>query len=267
MILFRHADKVAREENSRSHGHELRSRIRRISRSHADTPAAQSPNTGSGLPALPLELQYMILNHLDLSETVRLRQVCRFYRHMITPDVLSKQFSSYGQYDAVLQGCCSECLTTPGLGRLILDVTREHDAWRSICFRCWRVKLTPDYQRKHGPLLELANGEYGYICHFCAWPVCGGNSEGNQELLHGPCRVKRLLATVTWFVMAIIQVGLGVLALVLAVTMYRKVSTVLIPTTVCDSPLHVLSHVLTDIDRLWIVSGGFDSVHHPHVRS
>lgn len=243
MILFRHADKVAREENSRSHGHELRSRIRRISRSHADAPAAQSPNTGSGLPALPLELQYMILNHLDLSETVRLRQVCRFYRHMITPDVLSKQFSSYGQYDAVLQGCCSECLTTPGLGRLILDVTREHDAWRSICFRCWRVKLTPDYQRKHGPLLELANGEYGYICHFCAWPVCGGNSEGNQELLHGPCRVKRLLATVTWFVMAIIQVGLGVLALVLAVTMYRKVSTVLIPTTI-DFGLSVVALTL-----------------------
>lgn len=177
----------------------------------------------------------MILRDLDLKETVRLRQVCQFYRHVITPEVLEAQFTRYGQPDAILQGCCSECLTTPGLDRLILDVTREHDSWRSICFRCWRVKLTPDYQRKHGPLLELANGELGYICHFCAWPVCGenGSSEENQETLHGPCRIKRLMATITWFIMAIFQVGLGVLALVLAVTMYRKVQTVMIPTTVC----------------------------------
>ncbi|KAI4594501.1 hypothetical protein KJ359_008290 [Pestalotiopsis sp. 9143b] len=250
MMLFRHADKVTQQETHRNH-HELRSRIRRISRGHADAEATRQPGGGPGpspnaaaLPALPLELQFMILNHLDLPETVRLRQVCRSYRHVITPDVLQKQFSSYGQHDAVLQGCCSECLTTPGLGRLILDVTRDHDAWRSICFRCWRVKLTPDYQRKHGPLLELANGEYGYICHFCAWPVCGGgNSEGSQELLHGPCRIKRLLATVTWFVMAIIQVGLGVLALVLAVTMYKEVPSVLIPTTI-DFGLSVVALTL-----------------------
>jgi hypothetical protein len=230
-MLFRHADKVTQ---AASCGHELSARRRRKPRAKADDASKPRSNSGAALPSLPLELQFMILQHLDLSEHVRLRQVCRFYRHVISAEVLQAQFSSYGQYDAVLQGCCSECLTTPGLDRLILDVTREHDAWRSICFRCWRVKLTPNYQRKHGPLLELANGEYGYICHFCAWPVCGQNSEGTEELLHGPCRIKRLMTTVTWFVMAIIQVGLGVLALVLAVTMYRKVPSVLIPTAVCD---------------------------------
>lgn len=230
MLLFRHADSMTRQDAG--HGIRLRARMRRKPKGQARPVFTQGPEGASGIRSLPMELQFMILSHLDLPETVRLRQVCRFYRHVITADVLQSRFSSYGQHDAVLQGCCSECLTTPGLGRLILDVTRDHDAWRSICFRCWRVKLTPDYQRKHGPLLELASGDYGYICHFCAWPVCGESSDGSQELLHGPCRVKRLMATITWFVMAIIQVGLGVLALVLAVTMYGKVPSVLIPTTV-----------------------------------
>ncbi|KAI1845570.1 hypothetical protein JX265_011680 [Neoarthrinium moseri] len=215
-------------------GYELRKWLRSRSKAR-QSPAQNGPHgaTTSGLLSLPVELQFMITSHLDLAETVALRRVCRLYRHVITADIVQAQFSRYGQYDAILQGCCSECLTTPGLDRLILDVTREHDAWRSICFRCWRTQLTPDYQRKHGPLLELANGEYGYICHFCAWPVCGGDGqEGSQELLHAPCRVKRYLATITWFVMAILQVGLGVLALVLAVTQYRKVPTVLIPTCI-----------------------------------
>ncbi|KAH8194642.1 hypothetical protein TruAng_011187 [Truncatella angustata] len=232
MNIFNYAHNATQQETNR--GHELKERFRRKPRGPADLSAEkQRPGVGSGLPSLPLELQFMVLNHLNLPETVGLRQVCRFYRHVITPEVLQSRFSSYGQYDAVLQGCCSECLTTPGLDRLILDVTRDHDAWRSICFRCWRVKLTPDYQRKHGPLLELANGGIGYICHFCAWPVCGDIGSDGSETLHARCRIKRLMATITWFVMAIIQVGLGVLALVLAVSLYREAPTVLIPTAVC----------------------------------
>jgi hypothetical protein len=233
--LFTRADAVVRSATP-SPGTELGNRLRRRSKAQAATYGDLGNHAKVGaLPALPVELQLMILSRLDLPDFVRLRQVCRYYRHVITADFLQTQCTRYAQIDPVLQGCCCECLTMPGLGRLILDVTRDHDAWRSICFRCWRTKLTPSYQRKHGPLLELANGEFGYICHFCAWPVCGeGNPEAGHELLHAPCRVKRLLATLTWFVMAIIQVGLGVLALVLAVTLYRKIPTVLIPTCVCD---------------------------------
>lgn len=233
MELFKHADNVTRSITPMP-GLELVSRLRRKSRAGKETPAAirRDPSAGA-LPSLPLELQLMILSRLDLPEIVGLRQVCQYYRNVITADFLQAHCTRWGQIDPVLQGCCSECLTMPGLGRLVLDVTRDHDAWRSICFRCWRTQLTPSYQRKHGPLLELANGEIGYICHFCAWPVCGeGSPENGQELLHAPCRVKRLLATLTWFLMAIIQVGLGVLALVLAVTIYRQISTVLIPTSV-----------------------------------
>ncbi|KAH8682627.1 hypothetical protein BX600DRAFT_506205 [Xylariales sp. PMI_506] len=182
------------------------------------------------MSTLPLEIRLMILDHLQLSDILRLRQVCHSYRHVITAEFVQQLFTRYGQPDAVLQGCCIECLMMPGVDRVLLDVNRGHGQWRSVCFNCWRSKVTANYQRKHGSLLELATGEYAYMCPFCAWPVNSVNPDGTAEIMHPQCRRKRFFATVVWFVMAIIQVGLGVLALVMSVTVYRHVPTVLIPT-------------------------------------
>ncbi|KAI1206192.1 uncharacterized protein F4807DRAFT_440214 [Annulohypoxylon truncatum] len=217
------------------HSHDTQSDFRRhaLPRRRAEGEA--------GLDSLPLELQYLILSHLDLSSLITLRHTYPLYRHVITPDVVRRQFTARdGRPDPVLHGCCTECLCIPGLDRLIVDTTRPSHTWRSICFRCWRDRLSREHQRKHWPLVEMVNGDYGYICHFCTWPVHSGASNSRIKQLHAPCRVRRLVVVVSWLIMAIIQFGLGMLAAVLAWTMFRNSSTVLIPASI-DFGLAILA--------------------------
>ncbi|KAI8960016.1 hypothetical protein F5Y11DRAFT_358800 [Daldinia sp. FL1419] len=204
------------------------------SRRHAPRRIGNSGNAEeSGLDSLPLELQYLIISHLDLTSLVTLRETCPLYRQVITADVVRKQFTTPdGEHDPVLQNCCIECLCMPGLDRLIVDATRPAHTWRSICFRCWRHRLSRESGRKHWPLVEMVNGDYGYICHFCTWPVHSGNSNSRIKNMHAPCRVRRLVVVISWLIMAIIQFGLGMLAAVLAWTMFRNTSAVLIPATI-----------------------------------
>ncbi|KAI1091128.1 hypothetical protein F5B19DRAFT_493657 [Rostrohypoxylon terebratum] len=195
----------------------------------------------AGLDSLPLELQYLIISHLDLSSLVALRQTCPLYRQVVTADVLRRQFSAGdGRLDPVLDGCCTECLCIPGRDRLIVNTTQPSYEWRSICFRCWRDRLSLENHRKHWPLVEMVNGDYGYICHFCTWPVHSGTSNSRIKQMHAPCRVRRLVVVVSWLIMAIIQFGLGMLAAVLAWTMFRNSSTVLIPASI-DFGLAILA--------------------------
>ncbi|KAI1767007.1 hypothetical protein GGR53DRAFT_518632 [Hypoxylon sp. FL1150] len=194
------------------------------------------PRTGLsadvGLASLPLELQLLILSYLDLHSLVTLRQTCPLYRQVITADFLYRKFSENGQCNPVLQGCCTECLCMPGLDRLIVDTSRLRHEWRSMCFRCWRDKVSRGSSRKPWPLVEMANGDYGYICHFCTWPVHSGASNSRIKQMHAPCRVRRLVVVISWLIMAIIQFGLGMLAAILAWTMFRNQSMVLIPASI-----------------------------------
>lgn len=211
----------------------------------------------SGLESLPLELQYLIISHLDLTSLITLRETCPLYRQVITADVVGKQFTAPdGGHYPVLQSCCTECLCMPGLDRLIIDTTRPSHMWRSICFRCWRYRMSRENQRKHWPLVQMVNGDYGYICHFCTWPVHSGGSSSRIKNMHAPCRVRRLVVVISWLIMAIIQFGLGMLAAVLAWTMFRNTSAVLIPATVCLSSLS-LRHpsILTRLLDRFLSSG------------
>ncbi|ORY56302.1 uncharacterized protein BCR38DRAFT_117128 [Pseudomassariella vexata] len=194
----------------------------------------------SQLTTIPLEIQLMILSHLDLESMVRLRQTCHLYRHIITVDLVKSQFIQHGQHHAALRACCCECLSMPGLGRLILDPRRSSLVWRSMCFTCWRHKLDLHYQRKHGPLLQFANHYHGYMCHFCAYPVCAADMDSSLQLFHSRCRVKRLLIAVLWFVLTFIQVGLGILGAVLGWTVYKHHPSVLIPSSI-DFGLSILA--------------------------
>lgn len=206
------------------------------SRSHHAPPRTGLP-ADAGLASLPLELQYLILSQLDLYSLVTLRQTCPLYRQVITADFIRRQFTRDGWYDPVLKSCCTECLCMPGLDRLVVDTTRPSHQWRSMCFRCWRDRISRESSRKHWPLVEMANGEYGYICHFCTWPVHSGTSNSRIKQMHAPCRVRRLVVVVSWLIMAVIQFGLGMLAAVLAWTMFRNQTTVLIPASVRASCL------------------------------
>ncbi|XXG96909.1 hypothetical protein Hte_003200 [Hypoxylon texense] len=208
------------------------------------------PRTGlsadAGLASLPLELQFLILSQLDLYSLVTLRQTCPLYRQVITADLIRRQFTKDGWYDPALEGCCTECLCMPGLDRLVLDTTRMDNQWRSMCFRCWRDRISRESSRKHWPLVEMANGEYGYICHFCTWPVHSGTSNSRIKQMHAPCRVRRLVVVISWLIMAVIQFGLGMLAAVLAWTMFRNQTTVLIPASI-DFGLAIIALVIFTI--------------------
>lgn len=204
-----------------------RSQDQRQDRRHHAAP--QMGNIGeSGLASLPLELQYLIISQLDLSSLAALRQTCSLYRQVITPDLVRKQFGD----SPVIHSCCVECLCMPGLDRLIVDTTRLDHEWRSVCFQCWHDQMGRDGYHKQWPVVIMANGDKGYICHFCTWPVHNGGSNSRIMQMHAPCRFRRLLVVISWLIMAIIQFGLGMLAAVLAWTMFRNQSTVLIPATV-----------------------------------
>ncbi|KAH9992875.1 hypothetical protein F4779DRAFT_631925 [Xylariaceae sp. FL0662B] len=213
--------------------------------SSSSSPSSSRPGTPgeSRLAVLPLELQFLIISELDLQSMITLRQTSRLYRHLITADLVRKHFIHEGRCDPVLKGCCAECLCMPELDRLILDTSRDDESWRSICFRCWRSRLYYQKQRKHWPLVELANGTHGYICQFCTWPVQSGNSDGSLDLLHAACRVRKFTVVVIWLVMAFIQFGLGMLAAVLAWTMYKHQMPVLVPASI-DFALAIVALVI-----------------------
>ncbi|CAJ2509322.1 Uu.00g143480.m01.CDS01 [Anthostomella pinea] len=184
------------------------------------------------LGVLPLELQYLIIAQLDLASLVNLRQTSRLYRHVITADVIRKRFTRDGRPAAVLRSCCTECLSMPGLDRLILDATLDATAWRSVCFRCWRERLGRDYRLNPWPQVEIANGDMGYICQFCNWPIQSRTADSGTERLHAPCKAKRLTVLITWMIMAFLQFGLGILAAVLAWTRYKEQPKILIPASI-----------------------------------
>ncbi|KAI0533777.1 hypothetical protein GGR58DRAFT_95416 [Xylaria digitata] len=192
------------------------------------------------LLSLPLELHYLIIGHLDLDSLLQLRRISRFYHHVITPDLVRQLFVRNGRASLSLTACCYECLCTPGLDRLVTDRTLEPDSWQSVCFRCWSNRITVDYHINPWPVVQIANGDEGYICHFCNWPVVNNGRDDGIDRLHASCRARRRLVLLIWFLMAFLQFGIGVLCAVLAWTRYKHKSGVLIPSSI-DFALAMLS--------------------------
>ncbi|KAI0018216.1 hypothetical protein F4780DRAFT_781649 [Xylariomycetidae sp. FL0641] len=227
--------------------HRARRRRRRSRRRWHLHPTSSRSGHGTkasvGLALMPLELQLMVLSHLDLPALVNLRQMCQLYRQLITPDFVRARFVTRGRPGVVLRGCCTECLCMPGLDRLILDSDLPRTEWRSMCFRCWRDRLTRDDQIKPWPPVEIASGAFGYICQFCTWPVLDGHgADSTHQRLHAHCRARRRLVIFSWLTMAFIQFGLGMLAAILAWTIFRHQKSVIIPATI-DFGLAVIALV------------------------
>lgn len=212
------------------------------SRSSQPLPFSASP-TVSDLLSLPLELHYLIIAHLDLDSLLQLRQANRLYYHVITPDLIRQRFVSHGVASLALSACCYECLATPGLDRLVVDKDKEPFSWQSVCFRCWSRRITVDYHINPWPVVQIANGSEGYICHFCNWPVVNNGRDDGADRLHSNCRARRKLVLFLWLVMATLQFGIGVLCAVLAWTRYKHQQGILIPSSI-DFALAMLSVVV-----------------------
>ncbi|KAI0475406.1 hypothetical protein GGR56DRAFT_512052 [Xylariaceae sp. FL0804] len=204
------------------------------------------PHPQPGLTSLPPELQLLVLSQLDLAELVQLRQTCRLFRLVITPELVRRQFTRDGRARPLLRGCCNACLCMPGLDRLIVDADLPPDAWRSICFRCWRARLGREYHLNPWPVVTFASGAQGYICQFCNWPVAaparsgGPGADAESKWLHASCKRRRHAVLATWMVMAFMQFGLGILGGVLAWTRYIHQPRVFIPATI-DFGLSILA--------------------------
>ncbi|KAK5625311.1 hypothetical protein RRF57_001027 [Xylaria bambusicola] len=192
----------------------------------------EPPPPVSDLFSLPLELHYLIIGHLDLESLLQLRRTSRLYYYAITPDLLRQLFVRNGRASLSLAACCYECLCCPGLDRLVIDATLEPSSWRSVCFRCWSNRITVDYHINPWPIIQIANGDDGYICHFCNWPVVNNGRDDGVDRLHASCRSRRRLVLLLWFVMAFLQFGIGVLCAVLAWTRYREQDKILIPSSI-----------------------------------
>ncbi|KAI1183901.1 hypothetical protein F5B17DRAFT_414294 [Nemania serpens] len=192
-------------------------------------PDALPPND---LLTLPLELNYLILAYLDLDSLLQLRRTSRLYWQVITPDLVRRQFTRGGRASLVLAACCYKCLCTPGLDRLVVDKTIDASSWQSVCFRCWSNRLTTDYHINPWPVIQIANGDDGYICHFCNWPVLSHGRDDGINRLHATCRATRRLIIFIWIVMAVLQFGIGVLCAVLSWTHFKHLRGIVIPSSV-----------------------------------
>ncbi|GAP90642.2 hypothetical protein SAMD00023353_4800420 [Rosellinia necatrix] len=197
----------------------------------------------SDLLSLPLELHYLIISHLDLEGLLQLRRTSGLYYHVINSDLVRKLFVRNGRASLALAACCYECLATPGLDRLVVDKDIDPVLWRSVCFRCWSKRITVDYHINPWPVVQIANGDEGYICHFCNWPVVNNGRDDGIDRLHAACRARRRLVLVLWMAMAVLQFGIGVLCAVLAWTRYKHQQGILIPSSI-DFALAMISVVV-----------------------
>ncbi|KAI1427668.1 hypothetical protein F5Y12DRAFT_736375 [Xylaria sp. FL1777] len=221
----------------RSHGSPSHDRI-------SQPPPETKPSPpASDLFSLPLELHYLILGHLDLESLLQLRRTSRLYYYAITPDLLRQLFIRNGRASLSLTACCYECLCAPGLDRLVVDGTVAASSWQSVCFRCWSSRITVDYHINPWPVVQIANGEEGYICHFCNWPVVNNGRDDGIDRLHSTCRARRRLVLLLWFFMAFLQFGIGVLCAVLAWTRYKEQQGILIPSSI-DFALAMISVIV-----------------------
>ncbi|KAI1822226.1 hypothetical protein F4861DRAFT_412452 [Xylaria intraflava] len=212
-------------------GFELSSRHNsRHSRRRSPAQSLHGAASPSDLLSLPLELHYLILAHLDLGSLLELRKTSRLYYHIINANLIRQKFVRNNRASLALATCCNQCLCTPGLDRLVLDQDVDANLWQSVCFRCWSGRITTDYHLNPWPVVRIANGDDGYICHFCNWPVV--NRGDGVDRLHARCRSRRRFVLMVWLIMAFLQFGIGVLCAVLAWTRYKHQIGVLVPSSI-----------------------------------
>ncbi|KAI0894993.1 hypothetical protein F4806DRAFT_104889 [Annulohypoxylon nitens] len=125
----------------------------------------------SPLTSLPWELQLMIISYLDVRGAIHLRKTCRLYYRYLTVPVIERLFTENRYINFDLLNCCIDCLSMPSRGCLVQDEYSRAGIWRSMCFRCWRVKRSPGFLKEPKHRLRYTDGREGYACLLCGWPI------------------------------------------------------------------------------------------------
>ncbi|RYP49660.1 hypothetical protein DL768_004702 [Monosporascus sp. mg162] len=209
-------------------------------------PQAAPEATATTLSTLPLELQLMILERVDLAGLLSLRRTRRLYRGLITREFLAAHaVDADGSPDiaALRRACCVECLCAPpGPRYLVLDLAaRSSGSWCSLCLRCWRSRQTLAYEREHGAAVGLASGCSTLPCPVCGWVVGGdhaplGGLAGLRLTRHRRrCVVVGWLVMTFWYLLGAVNFLLGIATLSAAVSLERAEGTLAVRVLVTAS--------------------------------
>ncbi|KAI1094970.1 hypothetical protein F5B19DRAFT_394023 [Rostrohypoxylon terebratum] len=123
------------------------------------------------LTSLPWELQLIVISFLDVRGTLQLRKTCRLYYRYFTAPVIERLFTANQYITPDLLNCCIDCFAMPPHGRLVQDEYLRRGIWKSMCFRCWRSKRSPDFVKKPKYHIRFIDGRKGYACVLCGWPI------------------------------------------------------------------------------------------------
>ncbi|KAI1213914.1 uncharacterized protein F4807DRAFT_205429 [Annulohypoxylon truncatum] len=203
-------------------------------------PPIEQPTEFSPLTFLPWEIQLLIISYLDVRAALQLRRTCRLYFHHLTVDVVERLFTENRYITFDLLNCCIDCLTMSHDGYLVQDEFFRPGTWRSMCFRCWRLKRSPDYFDRPNHHITFVNGREGYACTLCGWPI-------RHDKRHLSCIRTSALMNCMWW---IISAGHFLYVLVITTMVwldYANVTLVIIP-AVLNFLLSFVSLALLTLD-------------------
>ncbi|KAI1083229.1 hypothetical protein F5B20DRAFT_596365 [Whalleya microplaca] len=194
-------------------------------------PWEPKPRTGPPLGKLPIpmELDLMLLEHMDIPSLLQLRKTCSTYYGIITNKEIERLFTDEdGKPMPELERCCSQCLALPAGGFTVLDEefrdprVPAESQWVSLCQRCWRIKRNDEYAERGGFPIAFRNGEYGEACNVCGWPLFTDRDIPFAWAKHPTCMQIKEKNSFAWIFLLGVQIVLALLATPFAWTVFME---------------------------------------------
>ena len=151
---------------------------------------------------LPVELQLLILEHLDFADFERLRRTCRSYHAFITKSVIS-QFFSPAELRTTLLSHCYLCLRHDPSRKALLCPDRS-DPRYPLASRCIDCASRRD-EFAVGKRFALGNLTSAWICRWCGFPVPSDEAAIHVANFHRACHRKFNFCVVGWFFTGMLQ--------------------------------------------------------------
>ncbi|KAK4223306.1 hypothetical protein QBC38DRAFT_459483 [Podospora fimiseda] len=125
---------------------------------------------------LPPELLLAIISHCPFADIIRLRQTCKFFRHMASPNNLRIMLGKE-ELRKLLHNHCKKCLIYDQFGRkLLLSPVGVGDRLlTNECHACV-LREKKDERIQVGRKVCLADNSTAWVCRWCGWPITGSRT-------------------------------------------------------------------------------------------